>query len=81
MSRKRPREHVRAQREGKERDEYTCAFCLKQVPKNQRYLIHGHHVIQYAEDGPALKDNIITLCKECHDAYHAGEINIDISAF
>ena len=82
MSKKRrPPEHVRAQREGKERDEYMCAFCHKQVTDEERYLIQGHHIIQYAEDGPATKDNIITLCKECHDDYHAGKLNIDISAF
>ena len=41
MSKKRPREHVRAQREGKERDEYMCAFCHKQVSEEERYLIQG----------------------------------------
>ena len=73
---KRPAAHRKAQREGKIRDDYACAFCGRQLLENQ-----GHHIIPYSEGGPASTDNILTLCPRCHRAYHNGEINIDIIRF
>ena len=69
-------DHVKAQKEGKKRDSYMCFFCGRICTKN-----HGHHIIQYAEDGPGTASNIITLCQECHREYHAGKIQIDIGTF
>ena len=73
---KRPPEHIKAQRKGKILDDYVCAFCGRQLMTNE-----GHHIIPYSEGGPASPDNIITLCHECHVAYHKGEIDIDIIRF
>lgn len=70
---KRPAAHLRAQRLGKELDGYVCAFCGKAT-----YEVQGHHLIPYCEGGEATADNIIALCPECHKAYHAGEIDVDI---
>lgn len=49
------------------RDNYTCNIC---GARGQR--MHAHHLDSYARN-PALRtdvDNGVTLCKECHDAFH-----------
>ena len=76
MSKKRPYEHTKVQKKGKEEDAYACFFCNTVGKKN-----HGHHVILYSEGGDATIDNIITLCPKCHREYHAGRIQIDIGRF
>lgn len=68
--------HIRAQKEGKELDQYVCFFCSKQFRGN-----HGHHIIYYSEGGSPSVHNMITLCPECHRAYHSGIINADILRF
>ncbi|GHV83642.1 hypothetical protein AGMMS50212_09820 [Spirochaetia bacterium] len=76
MGKNRPNEHLIVQKEGKELEFYTCMLCLKQFEGN-----HGHHLIKYSESGPAINENILTLCPDCHRKYHSGKINIDISRF
>jgi len=76
MTQKRSKEHLLAQKHGKELENYTCANCLKKFSGN-----HGHHIIPYSEGGEADLQNIITLCPECHRAYHSGELKIDITRF
>lgn len=73
---KRPTDHIKAQKEGKEQESYMCMLCLKQYKGN-----HGHHLIHYSENGPAISENIVTLCPDCHKKYHAGEIPIDIGRY
>lgn len=46
MSQRRSPEHIRAQREGKEIDQYVCFFCQRQFKGN-----HGHHIMLYSEGG------------------------------
>ncbi|WP_029318898.1 HNH endonuclease [Butyrivibrio sp. AE3004] len=72
----RDNDHIKAQKAGKERDSYICFVCGK-ICKDA----HGHHVIEVCEGGPSTPDNIITLCPECHRAYHKGLLNIDIGTF
>lgn len=67
---KRPYEHVKAQHAGRERDAQTCQIC------GDRHKVEGHHIIDYQYGGAANKDNIITLCHECHDKVHQGKIQI-----
>lgn len=76
MAKKRSNEHIRAQKEGKKLDEYTCFFCLRQFYGN-----HGHHIILYSENGTASVQNMITLCPDCHRGYHNGTIKLDITRF
>ena len=76
MSNKRGKEHIKAQKDGKNQDDFMCFFCLKVFNKN-----HGHHIIFFSEDGNPSKDNIITLCPECHRNYHNRKLNIEIGRF
>ena len=80
----RPRPHRRAQNLGKIRDDYRCAICGKRIPPEEagyKCQVEGHHIIEYGGGGPAAVENIITLCYDCHLAYHQGEIEADISSF
>ena len=77
----RSRAHRLVQKLGKIRDDYTCAVCGARIPPDEadyKYQVEGHHIIEYHEGGPAALENIVTLCSKCHDAYHAGEIEVDI---
>ncbi len=60
--------HVRAQKEGKIRDGYVCQIC------GSRYCAEGHHVIDYQFGGAPDKNNIVTLCRNCHKKVHGGKV-------
>lgn len=51
------------------RDNYTCQCCGK---KNCRLEVH--HIKFRSNGGTDDEENLITLCKECHDGVHAGTI-------
>ena len=51
------------------RDGYKCQHCGK---KNCRLEVH--HIVYRSNDGPDDENNLITLCKECHDNVHKGNI-------
>lgn len=63
-------EHIKAQREGKERDSYVCQIC------GSRDHVEGHHMIDYQYGGAASADNIITLCRKCHKEVHRGHVDL-----
>lgn len=73
---KRPKEHLKAQKEVKKRDGYECEICGKVSEGAQ-----GHHVIPYSDGGPADLKNMMTLCASCHRAYHSGKLKVDIYRF
>ena len=51
------------------RDNYTCQCCGK---KNCRLEVH--HIKFRRDGGTDNEENLITLCKECHDGVHAGTV-------
>lgn len=51
------------------RDNYTCQCCGK---KNCRLEVH--HIRFRSNGGTDDEENLITLCKECHDGIHAGTV-------
>jgi hypothetical protein len=51
------------------RDNYTCNIC-----KKKNTSLHIHHIIFRSEGGSDEQENLITLCKSCHDKLHSGEI-------
>lgn len=67
---KRSYEHTKIQRQGKERDQYTCQIC----GSNERS--EGHHIFDYFYGGAADKENIVTLCHDCHNKVHKGLIDL-----
>jgi hypothetical protein len=53
------------------RDDYTCQQC-KGKSKDQRLEVH--HLVFRSQQGSDEEANLLTLCKTCHDALHAGAI-------
>ena len=51
------------------RDNYTCQCCGK---KNCRLEVH--HIKFKSNGGTDDEENLITLCKECHDGVHTGTV-------
>jgi len=56
-----------------DRDNYTCQHCKG---KSKDKVLHVHHIIFRSQGGTDHEDNLITLCKTCHDKLHAGEIKL-----
>jgi len=54
------------------RDNYTCQCCGK---KNCRLEVH--HIKFKSDGGTDDEENLITLCKECHDGVHAGTVTLN----
>ena len=54
------------------RDNYTCQCCGK---KNCRLEVH--HIKFRRDGGTDDEENLITLCKECHDGIHAGTVTLN----
>jgi 5-methylcytosine-specific restriction endonuclease McrA len=73
---KRSKEHVNIQKKVKQQDRYECEICGITDTS-----AHGHHVIQYKDNGPADLINMMTLCPDCHRKYHSGKIKVDIWRF
>ena len=56
-----------------DRDKYTCQHC-KGKTKDSR--LHVHHIIFRRDSGSDEQENLIVLCKTCHDDLHDGKISL-----
>ena len=54
-----------------DRDRHKCQYC-KGKTKDSR--LHVHHITFRRNKGSDEPENLVTLCKTCHDKLHAGEI-------
>lgn len=57
------------------RDDYTCQHCKG---KTKDSGLHVHHIIFKSNGGSDEKENLITLCKTCHNLLHEGKITLKI---
>ena len=55
------------------RDNYTCQHC-KGKSKDSRLEVH--HIVFRKNGGSDDAENLITLCKTCHDSLHKGKIKL-----
>jgi len=55
------------------RDGYTCQQCQG---KSNEQRLEVHHIIFRSQQGSDEESNLVTLCKTCHDALHAGTITL-----
>src|SRR6266700_4781538 len=55
------------------RDGYTCQRCRG---KSTDRRLEVHHIIFRSAQGSDEEANLLTLCKSCHDALHAGAITL-----
>lgn len=53
------------------RDDYTCQYCKGKSKDNR---LEVHHIVFRSQGGSDDENNLITLCKTCHDKLHAGQI-------
>lgn len=56
------------------RDNHTCQCCHG---KSKDPILNVHH-IESRQTGGNSPDNLVTLCKTCHDAYHMGEVKLNL---
>jgi N6-L-threonylcarbamoyladenine synthase len=54
------------------RDNHECQHC-----KGKDLILNVHH-IESRQTGGDRPDNLITLCKSCHDKFHKGKIRLDV---
>ena len=57
------------------RDNYTCQHC-KGKSKNNKLEVH--HIIFRSQGGSDDENNLIVLCKSCHDKLHKGLIKLKL---
>lgn len=61
-----------------ERDEWKCRYC------KVRTQLQVHHIIFRSDGGDDASYNLCTLCGQCHDAMHRGDlvlIEVDAQKF
>lgn len=58
------------------RDGHKCQHCKKGI--KQGTILNVHH-IESRKTGGNSPGNLITLCEECHKAYHRGEIKLKVN--
>lgn len=56
------------------RDNHTCQYCKG---KSKDFILNVHH-IESKKHGGNRPDNLITLCKTCHDKLHQNKIELNI---
>lgn len=56
-----------------DRDSYKCQHCKG---KSKDSKLEVHHIIFRSDNGSDEPENLITLCKTCHDAVHNGKIKL-----
>ena len=66
----RTNEHKKVITLAKIRENYECEICRINVN------IHGHHIVDHGFGGKPTPENILVVCKACHDKIHLGEISI-----
>ncbi len=55
------------------RDDYSCQHCKG---KSKEKRLEVHHLVFRSEQGSDDEANLLTLCKTCHNALHAGTITL-----
>ena len=51
------------------RDQHTCQLCKG---KSQDPRLECHHIVSRIDGGTDIPENLIVLCKDCHDQVHNG---------
>lgn len=54
------------------RDDYTCRNCEARGGPNGDAELHAHHGVPRSKGGTDDISNLITYCKDCHEAIHTG---------
>lgn len=57
------------------RDGYTCQYCKGKTKDSK---LEVHHIIFRSQKGSDEENNLICLCKTCHDKLHEGKIKLNL---
>lgn len=60
------------------RDNYTCQ-CCKGKRKDRKLEVH--HIVFRSNNGSDDENNLITLCRTCHNLLHNGEIKLNLRGY
>lgn len=60
-----------------QRDNYTCQSCGRGGGPNGDAELHAHHITPLSHGGSNHLSNLVTLCRECHNAQHEHDITAD----
>jgi len=55
------------------RDGGKCRVCGKSPRTDSSVRLEVHHIVRRANGGTDTPENVVTLCRECHEAHHKGE--------
>ena len=58
------------------RDNYTCWNCGTHTTDGE-----VHHLIRVADGGPTIPENMVYLCRKCHQKVTKGELILDLTGF
>lgn len=50
------------------RDAYRCRKCFKDVSNTKQRAVH--HIVPLSKGGSNFKNNLMTLCHDCHEKEH-----------
>jgi len=53
-----------------QRDGYKCQNCGRNGGPQSRAELHAHHIVPKSKGGTHQRSNLITVCKDCHNAIH-----------
>ncbi|WP_090309199.1 HNH endonuclease [Natronorubrum texcoconense] len=70
MKNKYPSDWDSRRREVYKRDRYTCQNCGSKGGRKGNTELHAHHIVPISDEGTHNKNNLKTLCKDCHGAVH-----------
>lgn len=63
-------EWERVKERAKKRDQYRCQHCGVHEAYYRKVDLHVHHILPVKDGGGNGLENLITLCKTCHDQVH-----------
>jgi predicted restriction endonuclease len=53
-----------------ERDDHKCQNCGRGGGEHGNVELHAHHIVPKSKGGTHKKSNLISVCKQCHNAIH-----------
>lgn len=70
MNRDYPDDWDTRRREVYQRDNYSCQNCGIRGGSRGDTELHAHHIVPKSKGGTHRKQNLVTVCKACHNAIH-----------
>jgi len=67
--------------EARQRDNYTCQRCGVEGIEQGEHNLEVHHITPRAESGSDNLENLITICRVCHDEIHSGTKSDETARF